>query len=282
MNIKEMNKNEFLDNSKMLYQLAINLKTSSYPTYANLLTSLDKYVEEILNKIDNKNYNTLKILLNDKIVGMIQYYYELDEKYLQLTSFSLKNNIDIILKEFINYLNDNYKDYEYHLGFSDNHIAVDLLNELNFTLIEKSYNNIYLFSGRFANKCNNVIEINKNNFNLFANFIDKTDLGYWNVERLYKSLSFFKIYLYQDCEVIKGAITLRINGSKAEVFCVKYKDEFEKEVFTNLIHKCLNYCLENNIEVLFYFSEEEIVKHLVTLGFKHVSRYVLFSNKVIK
>lgn len=273
--LTKLKKKDFAKYIDWSYNLALDISHSSFPTYSDGVKSKQDFINTALRSFSDTNREILLFIHDGKVCGWINYYFLPEDKYVGLEAFNTENNTKIALKEFENYCKSRFKGYSLYLGFStENKEAVAFFNENGYKLLETSYPNVFHFADFKPLKCsNNVIEITKENFNLFESLHSAIDEDmYWNVKRIYDNFDNWHIYYYEDKNT-RGAIYFT-GKTVMEIFGVDFlNSDFNFAVFKELLIKCMNVCHSLLAEHLYYFSENNESKILSELGFKCLGKY---------
>ena len=171
--LKRINETEFNDYIDFAYTLAMNKEKCCYPIYYDGIKTKDDFYNGEKESFQSDDSEILLYIENNTIEGWINYYFIEEDKYIQISTFSINKNTNLALDEFIQYINNKFHGYELYLGFpEDNKEAINYLSS-KAELIESSFNNILNLKDikTISNK-ENIIKINKDNYHYFKNILD--------------------------------------------------------------------------------------------------------------
>ena len=283
--LKSINKKDFDKYLDFAYSLALDQKTSSYPTYTDGIKTKEDFTVHAKRGLNKKNHHILLFEYEKEIIGWIHYYVLEDDKLIAFEAFNIQHHSQIAFDEFINYITPKYKNYKIHFGFPEvNCSATSYLKTREFNLIEKSYVNILKLKNYTAKEeAENIIPVDKNNFTEFKKLHDNCGNMYWNSERLYEKIinpnekSKWYIYLYYQNQKLTGNIYFICINDFMEIFGIDYADKkFNPVIFRNLTIKALNKAKEINVLHLYFFADKNEHCILQDLGFNHIGNYELY------
>lgn len=268
------------------YTLSQDFKTSSFPTYLDTLKTKEDFMF-IIDRCVKEKVDNAEILLykeEDEVLGLIQYYYLIEDKYLGFEIFNVKRNIAKAIDEFLDYIKDDFNEYQIHFGFPfENQEAVNHLEEIGFNKGEDSDVFVLHFKDYLPlEEDDNIVKVNKDNWHDFKLLHDKHTDMYWNSDRLYKALLNetkypWHMYLYYENDKAIGSIYFTYVRRMMEIFGIDILDN--KEIIKPLIIKALNKSKEDGLETMCVFAEEDESKILKEIGLNYICKYVMYWNK---
>lgn len=283
--LQYLDKRDFDKYSDFAYSLALDQKTSSYPTYTDGIKTKEDFIFHAKRGINDKNHQILIFKYKKEIAGWIHYYVLEDDKLIAFEAFNIKHHCEIAFDEFINYITPKYKGYTLHFGFPQiNSSAISYLKTHEFNSIEKSYVNILKLKDYTAKEEDkNIVFVNKDNFDEFKKLHDTCENMYWNSEKLYDAIinpagkNRWHLYLYYQNQKLAGNIYFICINDFMEIFGIDYIDKkFNPTVFKNLTIKALNKAKELSISHLYFFADKNEHLILQDLGFTHIGNYELY------
>lgn len=283
--LEHLDKKDFDKYSDFAYSLALNQKTSSYPTYTDGIKTKKDFILHAKRGINDKTHQILLFKYEKEITGWIHYYVLEKDKLIAFEAFNIQHHFEIAFDEFIKYIIPKYKGYKIHFGFPEiNYSAISYLKKCEFDCIEKSYVNILkLKDYTTKEEDKNIVPVSKDNFDEFKKLHDNYDNMYWNSERLYDAIinpnkkHRWYIYLYYQNQKLTGNIYFICINDFMEIFGIDYADKkFNPVIFKNLTIKALNKAKEINVSHLYFFADKNEHCILQDLGFTHIGNYELY------
>ncbi len=267
------------------YTLALDLSKSVYPTYADGVKTKEDFVARSRKAFGRENEEILLFEINEAVQGWIHYYVLKEDGYISFCSFNMNAYAELAVDEFLDYISGRHKGNVLYFGLPTENVAVlQHLIELNFLKEDEEYVDV-LFFNEYEMLANNspIVKVSKDNYSEFAKIhrIHDEDM-YWNNERLYNDLDNWNIYLYYEESKVVGTIYYCFNvESMMEIFGVDYVDGcFNSKVFMQLMIKALNEGKNAGMKYLVFFHNENEHDMVEELGFRHVSKYVLYTREV--
>lgn len=274
--LKRITENEFNQYIDFAYNLAMNKEKCSYPVYYDGIKTKDDFYKDEKESFKSKTSEILLFIHNNNVEGWINYYFINEDKYIQISSFSINNYTSLALDEFITYINNKFIGYELYLGFPEDNVeAINYLN-LKAELIEEAYNNVLLIDNfKKDNLNNNIIKIDKNNYHYFAKLHIDKDL-YWTSERIYDDLNNWIIYLkLENNKPLSTIFATNMEDDAYEIFGY-YLEDNNKDSLKELIN-ALIVDSKANIKYIVLFEElDENQKILLKIGFNLIGKYKCF------
>lgn len=264
--------NDYID---FAYNIVIDQTRSSYPIFTDGIKQKQDFIKHTEKCSTRNDYETLLFIYNDELEGLIQFFLIQEDKYLQLCGFNIKSKTEEGLKEFLNYIQDKYHDFDFYFGFPDTNIkAISFLKNHGFLCIEQAYNNTMVFDKYTLREDNkNIVKVSKENFNEFRKLHITDPETYWNSDRIFKNLDKWNIYLYYENNQAIGAILERND----EIFGLDYLNGvFNEETYLFLVIKILNDLKLKGTKFLTFFNDENSQALALRLGFDFVGKYVLY------
>lgn len=274
--LKRITENEFNQYIDFAYNLAMNKEKCSYPVYYDGIKTKDDFYKEEKESFKSKTSEILLFIHNNNVEGWINYYFIDEDKYIQISSFSINNYTSLALDEFITYINNKFIGYELYLGFPEDNVeAINYLN-LKAELIEEAYNNVLLIDNfKKDNLNNNIIKIDKNNYHYFAKLHIDKDL-YWTSERIYDDLNNWIIYLkLENNKPLSTIFATNMEDDAYEVFGY-YLEDNNKDSLKELINTLIVDSKANIKYIVLFEESDENQKILLKIGFNLIGKYKCF------
>ena len=276
--------NDFRKHIEFAYSLALDLETSSYPTYLDGIKTKEDFKERAYRAFaDGSNEEILIFEYNGRVEGWIHYYVIPEDKYLSFCAFNVSAGMDDAVTEFIAYARNMYEGYTVHFGFpGENEQALTALQRVDCRLEETAcVHAIALNAARSFQNTECTERVDEASFDDFAalHAIHDDDM-YWNNKRLREALAEWEIWMLRDCDGHASAAVYwcEYDQTMMEIFGFDYRENcFNEKSFSNLMIRALNSGKEHGVANLVYFASLEECSTLTALGFRYISRYVLYS-----
>lgn len=276
--LKQIDFESFIDKA---YEMAIVPEYTSYPIYYDGIKTRENYIERSKKSFERENEEILLFFYDNKFCGWIHYFYIIEDNYLQTISMSACNNIEYMLKEFLEYINNIFPKISIYFGFPKENIkAIDFLLNNSFKIEEESWNMVkHIHNIDEKNISESIVRINENNYDMFSNIHSKYDGEiYRDSKHILEDLHNWIVFVFLKEKIPIATIYCK-KGNIAEIFGCDFVDDYNKEVHKKLI---LSTIFLSNIEVyrdIIYFCQGNEKIALDELGFSTVGKYILLSNK---
>lgn len=273
--LRSCTKNEFDKYTDFIYELAMDLTKSGYPTYCDGIKTKVKFVERSLKAFERDTEHMLLFECEGEVQGMIHYFWIPEDHYLQTIGFNISKAIEQAISEFLAYVGERFKGYDVLLRFpAENHSAVNFLAGQGFECIENDYNNT-AFLDKFDKTRENsdLIRIEKGNYEKFEALHNQTE-GYWNSERILEALDNWIILVKEKDGESHGAVYYRATAlvdGWFEIYGIDMNQEaYNPELFKELLNAALLDAKRRNGRFMTFFCDEEYEKAAIECGFKCV------------
>ena len=176
--------NEIID---FVYDLALDLTKSGYPTYCDGIQTKSMFIERLLKAFERDDEEILLYQNNGVVQGLVHYYWIPEDKYIQTSVFCINSGTEEALSEFLALIKTKFKGFELYMGFpSENKDAINYLSNHGFECSEDDFNNnIILDKVNGDLKVEGITQVKKENFNNFKIIHDQVEGDmYWNSERI--------------------------------------------------------------------------------------------------
>lgn len=266
------------------YELSLDLSKSCYPTYADGIKTKKDFMSIAQRSFDKENDEIYLFYYQDKLEGWINYYFIPEDHYLCCEVFSVRNQMEMALQEFMNYIEQDFKDYEFYFGCSIKNIrAINFLEKNGFEQIEESQVCLLNFEQyQIKNENKNIKSIGKSNYSEFVELHKAFDAEmYWDCKHILEDIENWHIYaLYEENKALAAIYFVR-SGDFLEIFGIDFKDnEYNEKHFSDLMVKALNKGKELGTKHLYYFSENNEAKLLEGLGYRWFDTYRCYLKKI--
>lgn len=270
---------ELLENVvKFAWELSCNSNKCSFPKFKNYNEMFDAFLKAVRHKDDK----VLACYENGEVVGVLNLLVESRDNYLQSNGgIFAKEDFNFAATQFINYLKNNYNNYEMYFGYPlENEDAISFLNAINAKLVESSLS-MELKKDDFVRSSayNDVIILEKDRYDEYAAFHDKYNPDiYWNSKRIFDCLDLWKIFIMIKKQKIVGGIFIRTSEDKqAAIFGISIDKEYEHQgIELKLLSESVYYIFTQGKEKILYFVAEDASDELdatLKIGFKQIDNY---------
>lgn len=273
--LRSCSKNEFDKYTDFIYELAMDLTKSGYPTYCDGIKTKAKFVERSLKAFERDTEHILLFEYEGEVQGMIHFFWVPEDYYLQTICFNINNAMEQAISDFFAYVGERFKGYDVLLRFpAENHSAVNFLAGQGFECIENDYNNT-AFLDKFDKTQENsgLIRIKKGNYEKFEALHNQTE-GYWNSERILEALDNWIILVKEKDGEPQGAVYYRavaLVDGWFEIYGIDMNQEsYDPELFNELLNAALLDAKRRNGRFMTFFCDEEYEKAAIECGFKCV------------
>lgn len=261
------------------YSLATDQTRSGYPLFSDGISTKAQFIKHLWNGFEGKDSDILLFVSDEKVDGLIQYFYMEQDRYLQIDGFYISGDTERTIKEFIEYARENFAGYSLYFGFpKKNACAINALQNSGCELIEESYHDIFILENFVAqSELAGIAKVTESNFSEFRKIHKTDEYTYWTSDRIYETLKDWSIYLRYRNETAEGYICAR-NG---EIFDLGYRNNvFDENAYKALVTAILNELKAQGRKHLIFFNEEESQPAALEIGFQCVAEYVLYIKNI--
>lgn len=270
--LRSCSKDEFDKYTDFIYELAMDLTKSGYPTYCDGIKTKVNFIDRSLKAFERDTENMLLFEHEGEVQGMIHYYWIPEDHYLQTISFNISKAMEQAISEFLAYVGERFKGYDVFLRFpAENNSAVTFLAEQGFECIENDYNNT-AFLDKFdeIRENSDLIRIEKGNYEKFESLHSQTE-GYWNSERILADLDNWIILVKEKDGEPQGAVyyrALALVDGWFEIYGIDMdQEDYNPELFKKLLNAALLDAKRRNGRFMTFFCDEEYEKATMECGF---------------
>ena len=267
-----------------LLDLAIKDETHySYPRFEKI----SDIFRELEYSIEFMATETLVAVENGEILGLITFFWDEDEKYIQTTFLVIKNKDIKVFDKMISNIKAKLNGFAINLGLSQSAwLNSDESFRKNTKLMEHSHvleaRNIWADSQQIEK----IKVLTKEDFKSYQDFHDKfaKDM-YYNSKNLLKDFDRFRVFIKIDNGKVVASLLVKIYGEKSmkgEIFGIFIDENEEKSKICNeLLKAMVNSLLDEfgKISSLLYFVEVDKKIELETAlanGFQKLDTYMLY------
>lgn len=266
------------------YELSLDLSKSCYPTYADGIKTKEDFISIAQKSFDKEKHEIYLFYYQDKLEGWIHYYYIPEDNYFCCEVFSIRNHIEIAFQEFMKYVEQLFKGYEFYFGCSIKNIdAIKFLEKNGFDQIEESQVCLLNFNEYILkNENQNIRQITETNYSDFVELHKPFDEEmYWDCNHILEDIKNWHIYaLYVESKAVATIYFVR-SGVFLEIFGIDFKgNKYNENHFRDLMIKALNEGKKLGAKHLYYFSENNEARLLESLDYRWFDTYRCYLRKI--
>lgn len=288
--IKEIGEENLQDVVKFAWELSKNKAKNSFPKFESYEDMYDVFKKSV----NDENDKVLAFYENGNLCGVLNLLIKPEDAYMQGNGgIYAKDNFSNVATQFIDYIKNNYTDYELFFGYSsDNDEGINYMEKIKAELVEASYtmelkNTYFIYTNQL--KDNLVVKLIPDYYQEFLKFHDlyNPDM-YWNSQRLLEKINLFDIFVIIKENKIVGSIVIssyEILGTKeAEIFAVTVDNKFQHGgLELALLSESLRNIFDKGVERVLYFidkSAKDELEAAYQIGFKQIDDYNCYRIKV--
>lgn len=280
--LKKCSPEEFEQYADFAYELAMTPEKCGYHVYYDGVKTKRDFLERGRKALSSEHEEALLFLQNDTVSGMIIYFWEPDELYLQTIVFAIDAGTAEALREFVAYLDFHFAGYQIILGFpGENRTANRYLGSHGFTCIENDYNTIGHIQNLQQEPVNpHIIRITGDNFDLFRTLHSQIQGElYWTADRILEHLDTWTILAFCEESAPAGAIYYRrARNTLYEIFGIDFPNGIQNDaVFGLLLQAAVSDIRNQGGEHIFFMCDEPSLAVTTAAGFTTVGQYVCWS-----
>ena len=269
---------------RSLLDLAVGDKTHfSYPRFYKI----NDIFRELEYSIEFMATESLIIEENGDLEGLATYFWDEDEKYIQITLLVIKNKDINVFEKLISQIKNDRKDYSLNLGLSHTcWLNCEEGFKENAQIIEHSH---VLEAKNISQKTEEIKGIkvlSKEDFPKYEPFHDKFSKDmYYNSKNLLRDFDRFRIFVKENQGEVVASLLVKIYGEnpcKGEIFGIFLGDSPEKpKICDELLKAMANSLIDEfgKISTIKYFVEVDKKIELETalaFGFEKLDTYLYY------
>ena len=264
---------------ELAYSLAMDQTRSGYPLFSDGISTKGQFTDHVWRGYAASDSDILLFVMDGAVEGWIQFFRIEQDRYLQTTGFLINNNTEQALTEFMEYAGEHFPGYDLYLGFpKKNSRAIAFLQKDGSLPVEEAYHDIFLFHESVVlPRPAGLVKVAEDNFSAFREIYQVDEDTYWTPERIFASLSQWRIYLlYRDGKAM-GYVCAR----DGEIYSLGCRDNvFDKSTYTALVTAILRDLQAAGYTHMVFFNEEESQQAALDMGFTCAAEYVLYVKSV--
>lgn len=280
----QIRKLERPDLAKVRPLLDLAIKEQDQASYPKFSSISDLY-RELEYSIEFMATTTLLAIENEEIEGLVTYFWDEDEKYIQITLLIIKNKDIEVLEGLLEKIKKDHKAYPINIGLGE---ASWINQEKSFVEKAKIVEHSHVLEVKNLKQTSaisdNIGILAKEDFAFYKDFHDSfAKEMYYSSSNLYRDFDRFRVFVKKDKGEITASLLVKIYGKnpcKGEIFGLFMKEP-NRQTCDNLIKTMINSLIEEfgKIGDLKYFIEVEKVLELevaLANGFEKLDTYILY------
>lgn len=255
----------------------------SYPRF----NKISDIYRELEYSIEFMATESLVVEENGNLEGLVTYFWDDDEKYVQITLLVIKNKDINIFNQITSNIKEKLKGFEINLSLAESAWINDVDSFRQRALVAK--NSHVLEKRNISEKNDQSIDekiLQKEDFQSYRDFYDSfaKDM-YYSSNNLYRGFDKFRIFVKRDDEDIKASLIVKIYGKRpcqAEIFAIFIKDVENYEEICDSLIKAMENALVDEFgkiqEIKYYLDVDKKIELKVATknGFNKLDTYILY------
>ncbi len=219
--------------------------------------------------------------------GLVTYFWDDDEKYVQITLLVIKNKDINIFNQITSNIKEKLKGFEINLSLAESAWINDVGSFRERALVAE--NSHVLEKRNISEKNDQSLDekiLQKEDFQSYRDFYDSfaKDM-YYSSNNLYRDFDKFRIFVKRDDEDIKASLIVKIYGKRpcqAEIFAIFIKDVENYEETCDSLIKAMENALLDEFgkiqEIKYYLDVDKKIELKVATknGFDRLDTYILY------
>lgn len=255
----------------------------SYPRF----NKISDIYRELEYSIEFMATESLVVEEKGNLEGLVTYFWDDDEKYVQITLLVIKNKDINIFNQITSNIKEKLKGFEINLSLAESAWINDVDSFRERALVAE--NSHVLEKRNISEKNDQSIDIKilqKEDFQSYRDFYDSfaKDM-YYSSNNLYRDFDKFRIFVKRDDEDIKASLIVKIYGKRpcqAEIFAILITDFENYEETCDSLIKAMENALVDEFgkiqEIKYYLDVDKKIELEVATknGFDKLDTYILY------
>lgn len=255
----------------------------SYPRF----NKISDIYRELEYSIEFMATESLVVEENGNLEGLVTYFWDDDEKYVQITLLVIKNKDINIFNQITSNIKEKLKGFEINLSLPESAWINDVDSFRERALVAE--NSHVLEKRNISEKNDQSLDekiLKKEDFQSYRDFYDSfaKDM-YYSSNNLYRDFDKFRIFVKRDDEDIKASLIVKIYGKRhcqAEIFAIFIKDVENYEETCDSLIKAMENALVDEFgkiqEIKYYLDVDKKIELKVATknGFDKLDTYILY------
>lgn len=255
----------------------------SYPRF----NKISDIYRELEYSIEFMATESLVVEEKGNLEGLVTYFWDDDEKYVQITLLVIKNKDINIFNQITSNIKEKLKGFEINLSLAESAWINDVDSFRERALVAE--NSHVLEKRNISEKNDQSLDekiLKKEDFQSYRDFYDSfaKDM-YYSSNNLYRDFDKFRIFVKRDDEDIKASLIVKIYGKRpcqAEIFAIFIKDVENYEETCDSLIKAMENALVDEFgkiqEIKYYLDVDKKIELKVATknGFNKLDTYILY------
>ena len=283
MEIRPLARNDLARVRPLLDLVIKDCEHFSYPRF----NKISDIYRELEYSIEFMATESLVVEEKGNLEGLVTYFWDDDEKYVQITLLVIKNKDINIFNQITSNIKEKLKGFEINLSLAESAWINDVDSFRERALVAE--NSHVLEKRNISEKNDQSIDIKilqKEDFQSYRDFYDSfaKDM-YYSSNNLYRDFDKFRIFVKRDDEDIKASLIVKIYGKRpcqAEIFAILIKDVENYEETCDSLIKAMENALVDEFgkiqEIKYYLDVDKKIELEVATknGFDKLDTYILY------
>ena len=277
---------ERTDLGKVRGLLDLAIKNESHFSYPRF-TKISDIFRELEYSIEFMATQSLVAEENGEILGLLTYFWDEDEKYIQITFLVIKNKDIKVFEKLISHIKNDHQGYSINLGLSH---TCWLNNEDYFKENAQIIEHSHVLEAKNISESERKIEgikvLDKEDFPEYQAFHDKfAEKMYYNSKNLLRDFDRFRVFAKENQGEMIASLLVKIYGvnpCKGEIFGLFVdKNEEKSKIYDELLQAMANSLLDEfgKISTIKYFVEVDKkieLERALANGFEKLDTYLYY------
>ena len=268
------------------YELALDPARTFYHVYFDGIKTKADFIAKARRTFTRPTEEILLYQEDGAVEGWLYYFYQPEDRYLQLASSCVRRNMAQALEELSGYLAERYPGCDWWVGFpAENREAEAWAKGAGFRQFDDDQNYSFFFDRYDPVPDDPSVErITEENFEKFRRVhrTIETDM-FWNCQRVRDKLSEWTIFVAEEDGVAGEIMATSFKDGMYEIFALCCEDgNYHEGLYRRLLTRFLNEGKRQGAKYLTFFvgTDDEMNRIMPGLGFQLVGRYLGYQKKI--
>ncbi len=268
------------------YELALDPARTFYHVYFDGIKTKADFIAKARRTFTRPTEEILLYQEDGAVEGWLYYFYQPEDRYLQLASSCVRRNMAQALEELSGYLAERYPGCDWWVGFpAENREAEAWAKGAGFRQFDDAQNYSFFFD-RYGPVPDDpsVERITEENFEKFQRIHRTIEADmFWNCRRVREKLSEWTIFVAEEDGVAGEIMATSFKDGMYEIFALCCEDgNYHEGLYRRLLTRFLNEGKRQGAKYLTFFvgTDDEMNRIMPALGFQLVGRYLGYQKKI--
>ena len=268
------------------YELALDPARTFYHVYFDGIKTKADFIAKARRTFTRPTEEILLYQEDGAVEGWLYYFYQPEDRYLQLASSCVRRNMAQALEELSGYLAERYPGCDWWVGFpAENREAEAWAKGAGFRQFDDAQNYSFFFD-RYGPVPDDpsVERITEENFEKFQRIHRTIEADmFWNCRRVREKLSEWTIFVAEEDGVAGEIMATSFKDGMYEIFALCCEDgNYHEGLYRRLLTRLLNEGKRQGAKYLTFFvgTDDEMNRIMPALGFQLVGRYLGYQKKI--